>query len=133
MPASNPLRLDQALMDAAAREADIYKRSVPRQIEYWAEIGRAVAQFVDPVDLNEVRQGLARLSIEPFPSAPVQPGEVFSEIERLRQGGQLSSLVSTAPIRYQASTRHPGYLEQIRADGKRVVGRFSSGTFVKKR
>ena len=37
--------------------------------------------------------------------------------------------VTTAPLRYQVATGSPGYLEQIAADGTRMVGSFRDGVF----
>ncbi|MFH1807687.1 MAG: hypothetical protein ABIJ09_03000 [Pseudomonadota bacterium] len=133
MPTSHPLRLEKSLVAAAAREGEIFKRSIPRQIEYWAELGRSVADHVNPIDLIKVREGLATLSIEPVTSTPVRSTEVFGELEGLREAGKLAGLVSSSAIRYQASTKNPGYLEQVHPDGTRIVGRFSSGKFSQKK
>lgn len=132
MSTSHPLRLDQRLVSAAAREGEIFKRSIPRQIEYWAEIGRSVAEFINPIDLVKVSQGLATLSIEPCPTTSVSSSEVFSQLENMRTTGELADLASSAAIRYQASA-HPGYLEQIHPDGRRIIGRFTSGKFSPKK
>ena len=35
---TSPIRLNPILLGAAEREAAIQKRSVPKQIEYWAEL-----------------------------------------------------------------------------------------------
>jgi hypothetical protein len=133
MATSHPLRLEKSLVVAAAREGEIFKRSIPRQIEYWAEIGRSVADHVNPIDLIKVREGLATLSIEPVSSTAVSSSEVFGKLEGLREAGKLAELVSGSAVRYQASKKHPGYLEQVHPDGKRLVGRFSSGKFSPKK
>ena len=38
-----PLRLDDALVAAAAQVGSIQKRTTRKQIEFWAELGKAVA------------------------------------------------------------------------------------------
>ena len=42
---ASPLRLNAALIEAAEREGAVQKRSVPRQIEFWAELGKADTEF----------------------------------------------------------------------------------------
>jgi hypothetical protein len=37
---SHTIKLSDDLVNEARRHADVYSRSVPRQIEYWARIGR---------------------------------------------------------------------------------------------
>jgi len=133
MATSHPMRLDQKLLEAATRAGEIYKRSPPRQIEYWAELGRAVADQVDPVDLLKLQQGLVRLTLQPVASSPVDAETVLEDLRAARASKRLSGQVTGARVRYQASTRYPGLLDQLLADGRRRVGRFVSGHFVEKR
>ncbi len=130
MTTSNPMRLDRELVQAASAVAERQKRSVPRQIEYWAELGRSVESVLDPETLIAVQEGLARLVVEMAPSAPVSSADVFRDLDNSRARGTLSTRVSSAPVRYQASTSAPGLLEQIHSDGAKILGRFSSGQFV---
>ena len=37
--------------------------------------------------------------------------------------------MSSAALRYQAATTHPGFLEEIASDGWRRLGQFSHGVF----
>ncbi len=67
MASSAPLRLDAELIRAASAAARLQRRSVPRQIEYWAELGRAVEKRVAMEDLLALREGLARLVVEKAP------------------------------------------------------------------
>ncbi len=127
MATSNPLRLDRELVSSAAEAAQRQKRSVPRQIEYWAELGRSVERLIDLETLAAVEQGLARLVVEMAPSEPVASDEVFADLASARREGALR--VAEGRVRYQASQR-PGLLEQVQPDGKRIVGRFSLGQFV---
>jgi hypothetical protein len=75
------------------------------QIEYWAALGRRVAQLVAP---------------EP----------IFSAVEDDRRSGELAKMVSPAAIRYQASPAKPGQLERISGDGTRTLGTFQNGIFI---
>ena len=129
MATASPLRLDTALVRAASAAARIHKRSVPRQIELWAEIGRTVEKAVSAEDLLAIREGLARIVLERG-SAAVEPDDIVADLERARRSGALADRVCETAVRYQASPTRPGLLERIGADGGRTAGRFVDGEFV---
>jgi len=130
MTLSKPMRLDQVLVDQATLTARRQKRTVPRQIEYWAELGRMVGRVLDADTLIAVQEGLLRLQLETVPSTPISADEVLGDIRSARRAGTLASRVSTAPVRYQTNKEHPGLLEEVAADGTRRLGRFADGKFV---
>ena len=115
--ASSPVRLQRQLMESAARVGSRHHRSAAEQIEYWATLGRQVAHLLDPDSILDVA------------AASVSPVEVFAAVDAGRSSPQLAQAVTTAGCRYQACPDHPGYLEQIRADGSRCVGLFRDGSF----
>jgi len=127
--AASPVRLQEELMQAASLTGARSHRSAAEQVEYWASLGRQIANFVDPDTLLEVAAGLARLKVEPTVSQSIDPEAVFAAVEADRRSGVLSKKVTTASIRYQASVTHPGYLEQIDENGARTVGTFNNGAF----
>jgi hypothetical protein len=129
MASPSPLRLDLELVRAASASARLHKRSVPRQIELWAEIGRAVEKSVSAEDLIAVREGLARIIVERG-AATAEPEEVFAGLARARRRGELSDRVGESAVRYQSSPVRPGLLERIAGDGRRTFGRFVDGEFV---
>lgn len=130
MAISSPLRLDHKLVAAATAMGSLFKRTTPRQIEYWAELGRAVERELDAETVIALREGLAQLKVEPIQSAPIAADEVFANLDAMRGSGALSASVSSAKLRYQASITAPGLLEQLHPDGKRVLGRFANGQFI---
>lgn len=127
---STPLRLSDDLVHDAEAEALIHKRSIPKQIEYWAEIGKAIAHTVSNSDLLALMQGIAQVQIAPRAAAPVDPLTVLASIEEAREDGTLRRSISQARIRYEASPTHPGLLDRIHPDGHRETGRFLNGEFV---
>ena len=129
MATSSPLRLDPDLVRAASAAARVHKRSVPRQIELWAEIGRAVEKNVSAEDLLAIREGLARIVLEKGASV-AEPDHVFARLEKSRAKGDLADRVCEAAVRYQSSPAMPGLLERIEPDGSRTTGRFVDGEFV---
>lgn len=130
MAVSSPLRLDHKLVEAATAMGNLFKRSTPRQIEYWAELGRAVERELDAETVIALREGLAQLRVEPIQSAPVASHEVFASLDAGRLSGALTQSISSAKLRYQASTSAPGLLEQVHPDGKVIQGRFLNGQFI---
>ena len=128
--AASPIRLQAELMQVAESTGKRFHRSTAEQIEYWADLGRTVASTLDPDVLLSVTSGLSVLKIEPVVSSPVDPDSVFQSLEDDRNAGVLSSTVSSSAVRYQASTKHSGYLEKIDPDGKITTGQFENGAFI---
>ncbi len=124
------LRLNEDLVHEAETEALIHKRSTPKQIEYWAQIGKAVARNASSSDLLALLQGFAQVQVNTRPSAPVNPNEVFAAVEQARTDGSLHQAVSQARERYEASQTHPGLLDRVLPDGHRETGHFRDGKFV---
>lgn len=126
---ASPMRLSPDLVRAAEAESLLHKRSVPRQIEYWAELGRQLADQLSMEDLLAVRQGLARLELRAVEAAPVDPDEVFSEVSELRESGGLYDAVTDADFHYEPSRYKPGMLDRVHRDGRRETGTFEGGEF----
>ena len=76
MSTSSPLRLDAALVRQAKATARLHRRSLPRQIEYWAELGRAIESMVSLEQLIAVQEGLARIVVHHADTGPVSSDEV---------------------------------------------------------
>ena len=127
--AASPVRLQNELMQAATTAGQRMHRSAAEQVEYWASIGRSVAKVVDPDTLLEVSAGLAQLQIVQVTPPSINPDELFAAMEQERKAGTLAATVTGSTVRYQASTDHPGQLEQINPDGSVIVGQFSIGVF----
>lgn len=127
--AASPLRLQADLMRTAALAGKRFHRSTAEQIEYWADLGRQVADTLDPDTLLSVSSGLARIRVEPVVGDPVSPDRVFQLLEQERVAGTLSQSVTQSTIRYQVSESHPGYLEQINQHGEITTGKFENGEF----
>ena len=124
---TSPLRLDTALVTAARREGSIRKRSVPKQIEFWAELGKAVEQVLNYNDVFAVIQGLKQIKVE---SVAVDPADVFNSLEDNRQSGELAKKVTSAAIYFEASRKQPGLLDRVNSvTGERQTGQFHNGEF----
>lgn len=124
------LRLNNELVHEAEAEALIHKRTAPKQIEYWAQIGKSVARNASANDLLALMQGFARVQVNHIPSAPVNPDEVFAAVEQARKDGSLSRAVNRARVSYEASLTHPGLLDRVLPNGHRDSGHFRNGEFL---
>jgi hypothetical protein len=124
------MRLDSDLVEAARRECTIHKRSVPKQIEFWAELGKAVERVLDYKDIFAVIQGLKKVKVEPVGSMAVDPEDVFNSLEADRQSEKLAAKVTSAPIYFEASRSQPGLLDRVNTvTGERQTGSFHNGEF----
>lgn len=127
--AASPVRLQEELMQDATLTGKRFHRSAAEQVEYWASIGRRVADILDPDTMLNISAGLARIEVEPVYGQPVDPNAVFANLEREREQGTLSESVTRSAVKYQGSTSHPGYLEQIDIHNNVTVGQFENGKF----
>ncbi len=128
--AASPIRLQQSLMEAATQTGERFHRSTAEQVEYWADLGRRVSSVLDPDTLLSVVSGFTRLQAEPIYGQSIDPDTLFDALEQQRNQGTLSEAVTGSTLRYQASTTHPGYLEQIKPEGEIIVGQFRDGHFI---
>ena len=129
-----PLRLDDDLVSAAAQVGSIQKRTTRNQIEFWAELGKAVEPLLDITDVYAIIQGLKKINVEPVISAPVTSSDVFDSLENSRTSDALIKNVASTPFYYEASLSRPGLLDRVEADtGKRQTGQFLNGEFKARR
>ena len=130
-PVKSALRLDPDLVYEAEMEALLHKRTTPKQIEYWAEIGRKISEIISPEDLIAVVQGMAQLEIKQKLSYPLDADAVFARVEEERATPYLAAQVTGAKVSYETDPNIPGVLIRINADGSRDHGHFKNGVFRK--
>ena len=123
------VRLEDTLVRHAAAEGAVNRRSTPKQIEYWADIGRVVASEVSAEDLIAIVQGIRQVRVEPVVAEPLASEDLWAEVDQARESGELSRSIAQGRVVYQASDDKAGYLEAIYPDGTREVGQFRDGRF----
>jgi len=128
--AASPIRLQKDLMDDAALTGKRYHRSAAEQVEYWASIGRRVSDVIEPDTLLAIAAGLVRVQVKPVYGQAIDPEQVFQKLERERKRGLLSDKVTSSPVKYQASSDYPGYLELIDENHNITIGQFKEGKFI---
>ena len=127
---ASPLRLSTALVEAAEKEGAVQKRSAPKQIEFWAELGKAVDGVIDSADVVAVIQGLRKIKVEPVKSMAVDSRDVFDSLETIRESGGLAEKVTSAAVYYETSLSRPGLLDRVSSrTGERQTGQFHKGVF----
>jgi hypothetical protein len=127
---ANPLRLNPDLVHAAERAGLVQKRSVPKQIEFWADLGRAIENVIDYSDIFAILQGLKKITVEPVAPAAADPEDIFADLEKSRAHGRLAERITPGPLYYEASRSRPGLLDRVdTATGERHTGQFRNGAF----
>lgn len=127
--ANSPIRLDSELMEEATRNGRLFHRSAAETIEYWAGLGQRFYKLIDPEVLLAIQAGALQIDIKPTVVQRVDSDSVFGQIEDRRTSGTLNQFVNREHPVYQASSSHPGMLEQIMPDGAVSFGRFQDGEF----
>jgi hypothetical protein len=135
--AHRTIRVDEAFLREAEKEANANKRSLGAQVEYWARIGRGVvrnrsfsedriAQFlagVIPIDHLSLQEKIASINEVQRMSSTAQSRErVATELRAERQNAALPS--------YTVDERYPEQLICRYPDGRIVAGHFESTGFI---
>lgn len=127
-----PVKVANELAEAAKETADLANRSMAKQIEHWARLGRAVEQLVktsdvmafkahlrDPSDADKVSE--ARAALERL---------VKALVERTDRDAARTLISETGKPVYEAVAGRPDRLAQVWPDGQRIVGRLVGQEFV---
>lgn len=127
---ATPLRISEKLVEKAEKQVRISLRSVPKQIEFWANIGQEIESALTPADLMALANGEAEVKLIRKTSVPIDMDLLFSNIEKERSAGSLSAKVLKDEVWYEESKDFPGYLVRVSSrTGKREVGKFANGAF----
>ena len=127
---STPLRVNDSLFKEAEVEGSFMNRSTAKQVEFWAELGRRVAQSVSPADMLALMQGIANVRVELPESQPINPEQVFTAVEEANSSYQLGNKVTRGRLFYEASKSRPGLIDRVKPDGTRQTGHFKNGSFI---
>ena len=117
---SQPVKLSDVLVLDARLIGEIAERSIAGQIEYWANLGRAI----DPL-----LQGTQALAL--CKKAAARPlSECLETVDTPEGKDRVRQYLKTQPYpHYEPATEAPGLLVRIEADGKRTIGRFVNRKF----
>ena len=124
------VRFSTQLFVTAERVGLVQKRSAPKQIEYWAELGRAIDPVLRLADVYAIRKGIKTITVEAAKTAVADPNDVFQSLEKSRESGELAKNVTKSRVYYEASLSKPGLLDRVDpVAGERQSGVFKDGVF----
>ena len=117
---SQPVKLSDVLVLDARVTAKIVDRSIAGQIEYWANLGRAIEPLL---------QGTHALAL--CKKAAARPLSECLEMADSNEGRRrLNKYLNTIPYpHYAPAPNKPGLLIRTDKSGKRTVGRFVNREF----
>ncbi len=85
---------------------------------------------IDLKEAYEIIQGFMKLTVESLESKAVDPKDVFNSLEKKRKSGELSEMVTTSLIYFEASKTKPGLLDRVNpSTGERQTGKFHNGKY----
>lgn len=128
----SPVKVADELAAAAKATAKLANRSMAKQIEHWAQLGRSVEQLVKTSDVMAFKAQLAD------PSDAENIVHARASLERLvrsladqtdRDVVRNSIFETREPV-YEAVPGRADRVAQVWPDGRRIVGRFVGQEFV---
>lgn len=117
---SQPVKLSDVLVLDARLIGKLAERSIAGQIEYWANLGRAIEPLL---------QGTQALAL--CKKANARPlSECLETVGTPAGKERVKNYLETQPYpHYEQAKGKPGFLARIDADGTRTIGRFVNRKF----
>lgn len=118
---SQPVKLTDELVLEARTVSKVAERSIAGQIEYWAQLGRAVEPLLRGDQAMALKQsGKMRSLAKAIENVDSDPGR-----KRVRD------YLDQQPFpHFEPAAESPGFLVKIDEDGSRTIGRFVNRKFV---
>ena len=118
---SQPVKLSDELVLQARIVAGAQERSIASQVEYWAKLGRSVADLID----GRTQQRLTRHAGAKSLSALVESvGEPEGQ-------ARLQAYLDSEPFpHFEPHPERKGLLIRTDADGRKTLGRFKNRQFI---
>jgi hypothetical protein len=117
---SQPVKISDELIGDARLIAEIAERSIAGQIEFWAQLGRAIEPLLE---------GSRALALRRAGSA-VPLSECLASIDSTEGRRRVVEYLDSRPFpHYEPEPGSPGLLARVDADGTRTLGRFVGREF----
>ena len=113
-----PVKVSDALMLDARLTGEVAERSIARQIEFWARLGRAI----EPLLRGDKALALRR-------SGDAIPLSECLSVDTTEGRRRLAEHLKSAPYPHYQQAGAPGLLVRIDSDGRRTTGRFVNRKF----
>jgi len=111
-----PIRINDTLVAEAELHGALEHRSAPKQLEYWANLGKLVAAKLKPEDSLALLQGFMDVRLVESDPADFDMDDILSSLETDRSTGTLANAVSESAFRYGIDPDNPTQL--VRMDRK---------------
>jgi hypothetical protein len=116
---SQPVKLSDEIVLDARLTAEIAERSIAGQIEFWAQLGRAIEPLLEGARALALRRaGAVRPLSECLASVNSDEGR-----QRVRE------YLEARPFPHYYAAESPGLLVRVEEDGTRTLGRFVGREF----
>jgi hypothetical protein len=115
-----PVKLSDKLILSARLGGAAAKRSIAGQIEFWADLGKAVEKLLRGSEVIALQHA----------GEPESVSRALSRIGTHQGDSALAKVLKALPYpHYEPSVDKPGLLVRIDADGTRTTGRFVNRKF----
>ena len=117
---SQPVKLSDEIVLDARLTAEIAERSIAGQIEFWAQLGRAIEPLLDGARALALRRAGA---VRPL-------SECFATVDSEAGRRRVKAYLDSRPFpHYEPAPDSSGLLVRIDEDGTRTMGRFVGREF----
>ena len=117
---SQPVKLSDELILDARLTAEIAERSIAGQIEFWAQLGRAIEPLLEGSRALALRRA----------GAVVPLSECLASVDSAAGRRRVVEYLAAGPYpRYQPVPGSPGLMVRVDSDGTRTLGRFVGREF----
>jgi hypothetical protein len=117
---SQPVKLSDEIVLDARLTGEIAQRSIAGQIEFWAQLGRAIEPLLDGVRALALRRAG---NIRPL-------SECLASVDSAEGRQRVFSYLTSRPYpHYEPDPAGRGLLVRVEKDGTRTVGRFVGREF----
>lgn len=117
---SQPVKLSDELVLDARLTSELAERSIAGQIEYWAQLGRAIEPLLQGAQALALRRAGA---VKPL-------SECLGSVDTDQGRRRVAEYLQSQPFpHYEPVPNAQGMLVRIEADGTRTVGRFVNRQF----
>lgn len=115
-----PVKLSDELVLDARLTSKLSERSIAGQIEYWAQLGRAIEPLLQGAEALALRR-----------AGDVKPlSQCLDSVDTDQGRRRVAEHLQSQPFpHYEPAPEAPGLLVRIEADGTRTVGRFVNRQF----
>jgi hypothetical protein len=117
---SQPVKLFDELILDARRTAEIAERSIAGQIEFWAQLGRAIEPLLEGTRALALRRA----------GAAVPLSECLASVDSAAGRRRVLEYLESGPFpHYQPVPGSPGLVVPVDVDGTRILGRLVGREF----